>query len=212
MRWIASSNYVANLGHEYDGNQSQGQIGRGDFVKGLTAPNGRPPEVVHDRDIHKEIEWLIDHGHLPAGGNNNAFFVYLPPNVNAITTDGTPSCRHGEKSCFCAYHSWYTPKKGGHKRFYAVMPDMARAPGFCGGPGNDLGDRTVAASHELAEMVTDPSINAWKTRTGWEIGDLCNSSRPDRNGHDNRYRNSSTSNWWVQCEYSNRRNGCVDNL
>ncbi|HEX3764958.1 MAG TPA: hypothetical protein VHW23_39960 [Kofleriaceae bacterium] len=204
--WLASSWYVANLGREYS--TRQGRIGAGRFVRALAAP-GRPGDVVRDSDIRSEIEWLILHGQLPTGGPDNAFFFYLPPHVTAMMSDGTPSCHPGSGRCFCAYHGWY-PGTNGQPRFYAVMPDLAGAPGWCGGPGDDLGDRTVAASHELAEMITDPSGISWVTRGGNEIGDVCNGS--DGSGRINRFRTAATRNFWVQCEFSNRQNGCVDNL
>jgi hypothetical protein len=204
-RWLASSWYVANLGREY--NDSQGRIGPGQFRGAVTAANGRPPAVVHDSDIRSEIEWLILHGAIPATGASNAIFVYLPPGVTAFNADGDRSCRGvvGEK-CFCAYHGAYWGSNS-QPRFYAVMPDMNQAHGACGGPGDNLGDRTVAASHELAEMITDPSQITWQTPSGNEIGDICNrnDARP------NRFLDGATG-WWLQCEWSNRQNACTTTL
>lgn len=43
-------------------------------------------------------------------------------------------------------------------------------------PNGDMGADTVTDDimHELSETVTDPDINAWYTRGGAEVGDLCN--------------------------------------
>jgi len=214
--WLASSWYVSNLAREY--NDSQGRIGGGRFVRALAAP-GRPGDVVRDPEIRTQIESLILHGQLPAGGPNNAFFVYLPPRVTAISFDGAVSCHGQSGDCFCGYHGWYIGNNN-LPRFYAVIPDLSSDPGRCGGPFDPVGDRTVAVSHELAEMITDPSTISWysnpgtnqdgKSVGGQEIGDVCNGH--DRNDHANVFSNATTHGFWVQCEWSNRQNACTDSL
>ncbi len=207
MGWISSSAYVGNLGHEYD--DSKARIGAGSFAKGFAA-GGNPGRSVTVSQIQNKIDTLVRAGKLPDNNDgNDLYFVWLPKGTRAYLGK-TPSCASKQESCFCAYHSAYRASSG-KMRYYAVMPDLTDAPGRCGGPGNDFGDRTVAVSHELAEAITDPApFDSWYTDGKQEIGDLCNGA--DAHQHKNRYRNGATHNYWVQCEWSNRHKGCVDSL
>jgi hypothetical protein len=87
-------------------------------------------------------------------GVANAWVVFLPGGVNVDLGDG--------KTCQWAlgYHWWYDGN-----RPYSVIPD-------CGSSG-------WTVSHEIAEMVTDPTGFGWYSdadvqNAGGEIGDLCN--------------------------------------
>jgi hypothetical protein len=211
MTWVSASFYVAHLS-EY------GHIGAGSF--GGSIPWTAAPRRVGQSDVENLIDDLVANGQLPENtSGNEVYAIYLPKGTTAWTGDiGTsmPSCPKTDANgeCFCGYHSWYDAGGifglFGTERHYFVIPDLTDAPGWCGGPGHDLGDRTVASSHELAETITDPHGDAWHSNdtAGDEIGDLCNGY----NVHPNIFRNANTLNYWVQCEYSNSQRTCVNNL
>ena len=65
-------------------------------------------------------------------------------------------------------------------------------------PGQFLDTLTEVSSHELAEAVTDPDLNAWwDSSTGDEIGDICNRQTTRLGG------------FLVQTEWSNAANACI---
>jgi hypothetical protein len=122
---------------------------------------------ITDKDVQKEIEYQIKTGVLPKQGPNMLYMIYFPTDV-IINLQGSLSCQS-----FGAYHFASNDKKEvSSNLFYAVEPD-------CGG---GFGNITFAASHEFAEATTDniptPGSNpdfpqAWNNSTGYEIGDLC---------------------------------------
>jgi hypothetical protein len=84
------------------------------------------------------------------------------------------------------YHYFFTTSAGS-RFYYAIIPGLSDACLRASCPNNDskcsldletmsVEQRvTQVASHEFAEMLTDPEINAWRdSRNGAEIGDICN--------------------------------------
>ena len=125
---------------------------------------------------------------VPATTANTLYFIFLPPNVVSLAFN-SQSCVSGG---YCGYHS----HAGGV--YYAVIPYVN-----CGGcvyPGNFLDTLTEVSSHEFAEAVTDPALNAWwdpTTGPGDEIGDICNRQTVRLGGY------------LVQTEWSNAQSACV---
>jgi len=77
--------------------------------------------------------------------------------------------------------------------FYAVIP-FANCSG-CVFAGQFLDTLTEVASHEFAEAITDPALNAWwEDGAGDEIGDICNRQTTRLGG------------FLVQTEWSNAQN------
>jgi hypothetical protein len=81
------------------------------------------------------------------------------------------------------YHNFFTTTAG-HKFYYAVIPALTDLclQESC---GQDTGcslhlaqtqeqRQTQVASHEFAEMTTDPELNAWLDPQAGENGDICN--------------------------------------
>ena len=122
-----------------------------------------------DRAVQAELRTQIAAGHLPAADQNTLYMVYFPSYVT-ITAGKDVSC-----ATFAAYHS-ASPATVGGNIFYGVMPDC----------GLGFAALTISSSHEFAEALTDaiptpgshPAYpQAWNTKNGYEIADLCEGTR-----------------------------------
>ena len=143
---------------------------------------------VTDAQIQTALQgWIAAHT-APATTANTLYFIFLPPNVVSLAFS-SQSC---VSSGYCGYHSHI----GGV--YYALIPFVN-----CGGcvyPGNFIDTLTEVSSHEFAEAVTDPALNAWwdpTTGPGDEIGDICNRQTVRLGGY------------LVQTEWSNSQAACV---
>ena len=88
------------------------------------------------------------------------------------------------------FHDHFTTTAG-HQFYYAFVAYFS-----------DVNSNTIVASHELAEMITDPQYDAWTPDSGFtEIGDLCEGS------NDTITVGSDT--WTVQQIYSDTNSACV---
>src|SRR4029078_5358803 len=62
---------------------------------------------------------------------------------------------------------------------YAFVGNAARCPSACAAqtasPNDNTGADAMASviAHELEEMITDPKLNAWYDRRGYENADKC---------------------------------------
>jgi hypothetical protein len=149
---------------------------------GTATPTGRR---VTDDQIQQALQGWITDGTIPAVTANTLYFVYLPPNcVSVLGSD--ESCQ-----VFCGYHN-----HANKTIFYAVEPYIT-----CLGCtfGTILDSLTKVNSHELAEAITDPALDAWfeDSRGGDEIGDICNTSTTHLGGY------------LVQNQWSNAQSACV---
>ena len=87
----------------------------------------------------------------------------------------------GETSGFCTnYCGWHTYTRYGNTPIqFAFIGDSKRCPGACEAQGvspnnNPSADGMLSViTHEIAETVTDPQLNAWYDSTGAENGDKC---------------------------------------
>ena len=141
---------------------------------------------VTDAQIRSALQGFVDDGTLPETTPNTLYFVYLPPEVASLL-DSSRSCAPGG---FCGYHNHASGLR------YAVVP-FADCQG-CVFPGELLDTLTVVSSHELAEAITDPDLDAWwDGATGEEIGDICNRDTV-RLGR-----------FLVQTEWSNAQGACA---
>ena len=157
-------------------------IGPGSFLRRVRiAPPGKA--LVSDGEVIAELGKQIRAGGLPrpsadgAGNSNTVYVVYFPVG-KTITVGGGTSC-----ATFCAYHGAFN--LDGKNVYYAVMPDMSAGSGCdlgCGS-GSPFENATSIASHELAEVITDPEVSlaagftaplAWYDTFNGETGDICN--------------------------------------
>jgi roadblock/LC7 domain-containing protein len=149
-----------------------------------TPPSGRQ---VTDAQIRQALQGWIADGTAPATSANTLYFIYLPPNVVSLDFN-TQSCAPGG---YCGYHDHIDAV------YYAVIP-YVNCSG-CVFAGNFLDTLTEVSSHELAEAITDPALNAWwdPNTGGDEIGDICNRQTV------------RLGNYLVQTEWSNAQSACV---
>ena len=149
---------------------------------GSVTPAGRQ---VTDVQIQQAVQGWVASGTVHATNANTLYFVYLPPNVVSTMQNGSQSCVQ-----YCGYHGAVG------NVYYAVIP-YATCNG-CVFPGNFLDTLTEVSSHELAEAITDPALNAWwDPSTQNEIGDICNRQTVRLGGY------------LIQTEWSNSQSACV---
>jgi hypothetical protein len=129
--------------------------------------DSEPPGGLADDALQKFVE-----AQLPSVGfgAETVYFILTPPGVQLKSDMGT-SCDDT-----CAYHSHFS--SSGRDVKYAIVPSLD-CWDVCGsgnlsvnGTVDDL--LTLAYTHELAEAITDPDLNAWTKGDGEdEIGDRC---------------------------------------
>ena len=186
--FLLASPYMELLG-EYG--TAATPIGHGRRLRSVHVPGSEPGTAtaagrqVTDAQIQQAVRGWVADGTAPAVTANTLYFVYLPPGVVSVMPDGSQSC-----GAFCGYHG----AAGGV--YYAVIP-YATCSG-CAFAGDFLDTLTEVSSHELAEAVTDPALNAWwDPASGNEIGDICNRQTVRLGG------------FLVQTEWSNSQSACA---
>jgi hypothetical protein len=189
--FIVTSSYM-DLLQEYSTASTQIQHGRrltsvhvANSEPGTVTPAGRQ---VTDAQIQTALQGWIATNTVSATTANTLYFIFLPPDVVSLAF-GSQSCAAGG---FCGYHEHIG------NVYYAVIP-YANCPG-CVFSGQFLDTLTEVSSHELAEAITDPALNAWwdpVTGPGDEIGDICNRQTVRLGG------------FVVQTEWSNAQAACV---
>jgi hypothetical protein len=152
--------------------------------------------------IEAELDKQIAAGVLPAPDADSMYMIHFPPGLQ-ISISWGDACK-----TWVADHEVYRSPKYGNI-YYAMMPDGhdCKQSGY-----SEWDTVTAAASHELAEAITDPMCPvsgqaiaypaAWLTSDSQEIGDLCawnNSRLIGPNGD-----------YTVQTEYRNSLRACRD--
>lgn len=167
--YVTNSPFMDML-HEYSTPQA-GQIGRGSLAGSVTiAQDFWPQGTIDDRQIQNLLNQEIAAGAIAPPDSNRLLFVFTPPNV-VVTQGGASS--NGVPTGFAGYHNSFLDSAGSLVR-YAVIPDPI---------GNDqaglspFDQQTAAASHEMAEAITDPDGTSWwdasnDATSGFEIGDF----------------------------------------
>jgi len=154
------------------GTPQAGAIGHGSYVGEFDIPQDAwRRSTVGDGTIQSVLNSEIGSGALSVPDDNRLLFVFTPPDVT-VSQGGTRS--NGYPTGFAGYHNSFVASTGQLVR-YAVIPDPI---------GNDqvagltsFAQQTAAASHELAESVTDPDGTSWwdasnDATSGYEIGDF----------------------------------------
>jgi hypothetical protein len=134
-----------------------------------------PTTCLTASDLENELTSYIAAHHSPTGINVE-YFIMLPPGVGTCDDNTSTSCAMAQ---YCAWHTATTT--GSTATTLANMPYLAGTPcdavAQFGISLNNDGTDSVAAtfSHELAETMTDPLLNAWQGSGGGgdEIGDKC---------------------------------------
>ncbi len=197
---VTASSYWSWL-HEYDsvglGTGSEQAILPGTFAGAFVItpqkcnPGGNSCRLA-DSDIQSELARQIGLGTLPApsldctGNVETVYMVSFPPNISLTgpTGVGTSCVANG----FCGYHNTATYGASAAPLIYAALMDVLTGPcaAGCGGSAAAMDNATTLASHELAEIVTDPDVGldtqavyaspaAWADNSNMcgEIADIC---------------------------------------
>jgi hypothetical protein len=176
------------LASEFMNVLSQYGVGRGAGNSGAFVSDSfisNTPETLTDPTIQAIIQSAIHQGVVPepADPSNIALIIYLDENSGVNDpSDQLVLCEPQNDNAF-GYHDFFTTKAG-HKFYYAVIPGLTDIclQESC---GQDAGcslhiaqtqeqRQTQVASHEFAEMTTDPELNAWLDPQAGENGDICN--------------------------------------
>jgi hypothetical protein len=120
----------------------------------------------HPTDAQIQAEALAAANHFGVGNSVNVQIVVATPTGHSTT---------GFATNWCAYHG---PISADPNVTYTNLPYMTDAGGSCGedsvnGSNGTLDGVSIVEGHELAESITDPLLNAWKSGNGSEIADLC---------------------------------------
>jgi hypothetical protein len=176
------SDYM-NILSQYGVGSGPGKTGR--FVDNSIDPavNG----VLTDTDIQIKIQNLINAGKLPEpeSSGDSAALIFLDDRVAVSDTKlGIVMCEPTSDTAF-GYHYFFTTSAG-NRFYYAIIPGLSDTCLRESCPSNDSNCSlhlsatvqqrvTQVTSHEYAEMLTDPEIDAWRdSSNGAEIGDICN--------------------------------------
>ena len=137
-------------------------------LAGSTTDNYSQGTALSDAGVQSVVASAISSGRLPKD-TNAVYFVLTSADVNETS---------GFCTQYCGWHTHGTISGSDIKFSFVGNPD--RCPSACeaqstsspnGNPGAD-GMASVIA-HELEEAVTDPDLNAWYDRRGYENADKC---------------------------------------
>jgi len=178
--------------------------GSGIFVQASFVTN--VATVLTDANIQSIIQSGINAGVYPepAPNSQTCLMVYLDETIGINDPNlGLVLCEPQADTAF-GYHNYFITTAG-HSFQYAMIPALTDTCLTESCPGNDAGcslhlteaqlnRRTQVASHEFAEMTTDPQLNAWYDPANGEIGDICNGETD--------FIVVGSNSWAVQPEYS----------
>ncbi len=133
---------------------------------------------ITDAKLEDEVESVVNAQGWP-DGLGAEYYVVLPPHVGSCFETAGKVCFDKQ---FCAYHSFSEPAED-------IYSNISYSPGDvigCGvgeypnGHANGNVDDTLSSlSHEANESITDPKLNAWFDKKGFENGDECRNSSDD---------------------------------
>ena len=134
---------------------------------GSTTDSYSQGKSLSDAQIQAVVASAISSGRLPKD-TNGVYFVLTSADVTASS---------GFCTQYCGWHTHGTIAGSDIKYSFIGNPD--RCPSACEAqttsPNGNAGADGMASiiSHELEEAVTDPDLNAWYDRRGYENADKC---------------------------------------
>lgn len=165
LRNLGASAYFNINTTYYDGN--------GNYVNpsvdyaSFWADNSAPGSSVSDSKIQAEV----------VKGFTSGAYSYDPNTLYAVFSGSGVNLGGGFGTQYCAYHGYFT--YNGNVVKYAAMPYVADYPSGCNvqstTPNGDFAADGVinVLAHETEETTTDPHLNAWYDRRGYENADKC---------------------------------------
>jgi hypothetical protein len=140
--------------------------------------------ALEDRDIFAIVKDEIDARRLPPD-EAGVYFVLTARDVAESDPWSSFCGEGGRQEAYCAHHgsgSYRSRQFGSYRLKYSFVGDPARCPDICMNSvlresppsGNSTADATInILAHQLSEMVTDPTKNAWHNSSSRGSGDLC---------------------------------------
>ncbi len=164
MRNLGSSAYWQINTTYTDG--GAGKVGGSLTYTGYWATPTGPSSNVSDAAVQAQVIAAFTGNHLS----------YDPSTVYAVFSGPGINLGGGFGSQYCAYHGHFT--WNGNDVKYAAMPYNNDYPGGCTAGSSPNGDAAADAevntlAHEIEEFATDPDLNAWYDRRGYENADKC---------------------------------------
>ncbi len=143
-----------------------GSVGGSLSYTGYWATGSNPPANASDGAIQNLVATALGTGKFTFD-NETVYAVFTGPGVNL---------GGGFGSQYCAYHGHFS--YNGQDVKYAAMPYNYDFPSGCSAGQAPNGDAAADAevntlAHEIEEFATDPSLNAWYDRRGYENADKC---------------------------------------
>lgn len=132
-----------------------------------TADTGSQGSALSDAAVQTIVSNALSSGALPADPNG-VYFVLTSKEV----TETSGFCTQ-----YCAWHTHGTIN--GQDIKYGFVGNPLQCPSACSAqttsPNGNMGADGMAnlIAHELSESVTDPDLNAWFDRRGYENADKC---------------------------------------
>jgi hypothetical protein len=165
---IGNSLYYAINTTYYSGSGStKNFISNAVTYMGSTTDNYSQGTSLSDAQVQAVVASAITSGRLPRDANG-VYFVLTSADVTASS---------GFCTQYCGWHTYATISGSNIKYSFVGNPD--RCPSSCAaqttGPNGNAGADGMASiiAHELEEAVTDPNLNAWYDRRGYENADKC---------------------------------------
>lgn len=182
----------------------------GSYVDTTAYPHaGTTTDPLFNLDIRDAVNRAIGaNGWAPTV--NTAFFVFTGYNIQSCLDTTRTNCTF---STYCAYHTYFNSNAG--TAIYLNIPDLPSACYAGESPNNDpAADAAInLASHEQAEAITDPLLNAWYDSNGEENGDKCAWNFGPALGGGTGYQYNEMLNnrgrFYLQEEWSNATGSCV---
>ena len=211
LDWMGEYDTVGKNGT--DGLPGSNQhIYRGTALPTVTITPASTGGYVTDSAVQQELQAQITAGKLPApqtdreGGVNTIYMVNFGPEVVVDDGSGQPMC-----DAWCAYHGSMSVSGVSGQVPYAIIPDFSQRCTQCGQGGGPVAVFGHAASHELAEAISDAEVGAASQSSApgrplaWidpsdqegEIGDICSTEETSLGGYT------------VQKEWSQRLGQCI---
>jgi len=152
-----------------------------------------PPTNVTDALVQSKVNsYLSTH----TVDYSTIYEVVIPS--SSYSSDGTSTSCGGPSLSYCAYHG-FIGSAGATSVKYSIEP-YPSCSGCKVSGWSDVQNQEHFVTHETREAVTDPNLNAWYDRTGYEADDKCAWSPTPFIG---------TGGYAYQYEWSNATKSCV---
>jgi hypothetical protein len=155
-----------NINSTYYNGANQYVTGMAHFA-GSTTDSYSAGTSLSDAAIQGVVASAINSGRLPKD-TNAVYFVLTSADVTASS---------GFCTQYCGWHTYGTI--GGSNIKYSFVGNPDRCPSACEAqttsPNGNAGADGMASiiAHELSEAATDPNLNAWYDKKGYENADKC---------------------------------------